>query len=580
MRLGKRFRVIKTFRSAPTWTEKYFWAITGLTLFYLLLVILFQGYRLSLFGFESVLVRFVELLVSLGIITEALINQVLFPLPEGTKRRRWIALTLALLILLAAIFHRFVLPFILIYQIVVVGNRLSRAGVTAGLINSLRQRSFYSLLLSFAGLIALGTFFLTLPAATTDGRGASFIDSLFTATSATCVTGLIVRDTGSYFSRFGQIIILALIQLGGLGIMTFSTSMAVLLGHRLALGERRLVAEMIETPRETDIVRAIRYILLFTLLAEGTGCLLLFLRWLPVFPNTAGAFYYALFHAVSAFCNAGFSLFADSLIRYQGDLMVNFVFIGLIVSGGLGFAVVHELISRDTLRQPWRQTVRHISVHSRLALTTTFLLIVIGTVVFFFIEYDRTLTNLPVGTKLLASLFQSVTARTAGFNTIPIGSLHQATMLVIIILMFIGASPGGTGGGIKTTTFAILLLALRAWLSNRKAIIIGRRTIPQDAVFRAIVITVAATVAIVIILFLLLITESGRFQELLFETVSAFGTVGLSTGITSGLKTLARLGIILLMFTGRVGPLTIALAMTRRETKYPITYPQARIMVG
>ncbi|MCL6466257.1 MAG: TrkH family potassium uptake protein [candidate division WOR-3 bacterium] len=444
----------------------------------------------------------------------------------------------------------------------------------------MRQQAVLSLILSFTGLIALGTLFLTFPAATTDGRGAPFVDALFTATSATCVTGLIVRDTGTYFTTFGQVIILVLIQLGGLGIMTFSTSIAIILGHRLAPGERRLVSEMVETPRDIDIARTIRYIFLFTILAEGLGCAILFFRWLPSFPTIGLSFYNALFHSISAFCNAGFSTFNDSLIRYQGDFLVNITFISLIVFGGLGFAVVHELISKHTLRQSIRTTLRSLTVHAKLVIITTLILIFSGALLFFFIEYDRSLAQMPIGTKLLASLFQSVTARTAGFNTVPINLLHRATLFILTILMFIGASPGGTGGGIKTTTFAILLLALRARLSNDEDIVIGGRTIGRDAIYRAVAILTAAVCAVCLVFFVLLFIEPHPFEKILFETVSAFGTVGLSTGITSSLKTASRLVIIILMFVGRVGPLTLALAMAAPKTRRPISYPQARIMVG
>ncbi len=580
MPLFKRFRVIKTTRPLSGWVRNIPWVVTGFALLYLLVLTLFNGYRLTPFGFETTVIRVIEFILTLGITIDALIIILFAPSSTISPRRRWLTAILAVLLLGAVIINRFVLPLLLIYQFLVVSQRLSRITLFNRLIGNLRQRSVYGLVLSFTALIAIGTLLLTFPAATVTGNGTPLIDALFTATSATCVTGLVVKDTGGYFSFFGQLVILALIQLGGLGIMTFSASVAVLLGRRLAPGERRLVSEIVETPKDINIAQVVRYIFLFTLLAEGAGCLVLFLRWLLVFPTPAQAFYQALFHAVSAFCNAGFSLFPDSLVRYQNDIIVNLSFIILIVFGGLGFAVVHEIINRQTLRQGFRQTLRNLSVHSRLVLVTSGGLITIGAAVFFFLEYDRTLANLSLGTKLLASLFHSVTSRTAGFNTTPLTNLHPATLFLTIILMFIGASPGGTGGGIKTTTFAVLLLQLRNHLLKRNEIVVGHRAVPGDTVVKATTLTVSAVIVVTTVFFFLLLTETTPFQQLLFETVSAFGTVGLSTGITAGLKTVSKLAIILLMFAGRVGPLTLAMAMATPKPHPPLAHPQARIMIG
>uniref|UniRef100_A0A7C4CB05 Trk family potassium uptake protein n=1 Tax=candidate division WOR-3 bacterium TaxID=2052148 RepID=A0A7C4CB05_UNCW3 len=472
------------------------------------------------------------------------------------------------------------LPLVVLRQLVVISGNLSRPGILAGAIGYLRQRVVQSLALSFAALIAVGTLLLTFPAATADGRGTPFLDALFTATSATCVTGLIVRDTPSYFSVFGQLVILGLIQLGALGIMTFSTGIAVILGHRLGPGERRAVSEMVEETRDIDIARAVRYILLFTLLAEALGTLILFLRFLPRFPTALSAFYYALFHSISAFCNAGFSLFSDSLVRYQADVVVNLAVIGLILVGGIGFTVVHEIVNRGTFRRGLRQTVRSLTTHSRIVLVTSGILIAVGTVVFFFFEFDHSLAGMPLGTRLLASLFQSVTPRTAGFNTVPLNALHPATLFVFVILMFVGASPGGTGGGIKTSTFAVLLLAVRTRLAGQNEVVAGRRFIPRDVVYRATAIVVTAAAAIAIVFTFLLATQTFRFQDILFETVSAFGTVGLSTGLTPDLSGVGRLAIITLMYVGRLGPLTLTLAMAARQSRPLISYPNARIMVG
>ncbi|MEO0085983.1 MAG: potassium transporter TrkG, partial [candidate division WOR-3 bacterium] len=343
---------------------------------------------------------------------------------------------------------------------------------------------------------------------------------------------------------------------------------------------RRTVSEMVEETRDMDIARAVRYILLFTLLAETAGTVVLFLRFLPEFPTVLSAFYHALFHSISAFCNAGFSLFSDSLVRYRADLVVNLSIIGLILLGGLGFTVVHEIVNRNTLRLGLRRALRDLTVHSRIVLTTSGLLIAIGAVFFFFFEFERTLAGMPLGTRLLASLFQAVTPRTAGFNTVPLTALHPVTLFIIVLLMFIGASPGGTGGGIKTSTFAVLLLAVRARLTGHDEIVAGRRFIPRDVVYRATAIAVTAAAAVSGVFVLLLATQTFRFQDLLFETVSAFGTVGLSTGLTPDLSGIGRMAIIILMYVGRLGPLTLTLAMGARQSHLPISYPKARVMVG
>ncbi|MEN9979965.1 MAG: TrkH family potassium uptake protein [candidate division WOR-3 bacterium] len=478
---------------------------------------------------------------------------------------------------------------LVLYQVINLTG-LSRSRFLPAVLGNIRQRPVRMLVISFLTLIAAGTLLLTFPAATTDGRGADILTALFTATSATCVTGLIVRDTGTYFSHFGQLVILTLIQLGGLGIMTFYTSIVVLLGQRMGLQERRTMQEIIEETRDIDIARMVRYVLLFTLTAEGIGMVILFLRWLFVLGSPGQALYFAAFHSISAFCNAGFSLFPDSFIRFQSDLCINLCIITLIVLGGLGFPVVNEIINRQNLlRFPrnFRQLSTNnsprqlrLTLHSRIVLITTAFLITGGTILFFFLEYDNTLHNLPLSTKLLASLFQSVTARTAGFNTVGLSNLHGVTIFLWAILMFIGASPGGTGGGVKTSTIAVLFLAIRSRIRGEEEIVYFRRTIPKDVVYRAMAI-IALSLGIIALTYAgLLFLENQRFESLLFEAISAFGTVGLSIGITPELNIIGKLLIIILMFIGRTGPLTLTLAMSAANKHSMITYPTARIIVG
>jgi trk system potassium uptake protein TrkH len=587
--LFKHFRIIKTTRLPPGWLKPLFWTNTGLVLGSLLLLILQEGYRVPFPYYIQLAVKILLTITGIGTVAEIVIKQTVTPRLPISRFRRVFDIIIALLLVPSLLSQRFIFLLVIIYQLVNFFS-FSRTGFLPVIFGNIRQRPLRMLTISFAALILLGTVLLTFPVATTDGRGADLLTALFTVTSATCVTGLIVKDTGTYFSQFGQVVILLLIQLGGLGIMTFYTSLAVLLGQRLGLTERRTMQEIIEETRDIDIARLVRYIFLFTILAEGLGALILFLRWLFVLSTPAQAAYFAIFHSISAFCNAGFSLFSDSLIRFQSDLVTNLCFIGLIVIGGLGFPVVNEIFNRQTLfhfpyivhrqRQTFGTRRLNLTIHSRLVIVTTAILISAGTILFFFFEYDNALNSLPIGTRLLASLFQSVTTRTAGFNTVSTTNLHSVTIFLWIILMFIGASPGGTGGGIKTSTIAVLFLAIRARLRGEEEIVYARRSVPKDVVYRATAIVALALGALAVCFALLLFSQNHRFENLLFEAVSAFGTVGLSTGITPNLNDFGKLVIIILMFIGRIGPLTLTLAMTAPRERSAIIYPQARIIVG
>lgn len=587
--LFRRFRIIKTTRTPPGWVTPLFWSITALVGIDVILVILINGYHLSFPAWVRLSLHLSLIAAGLGTIAEILTKRLITPALPLSRFRKIFDTVIAIILVPAIIFQHLIIPILVLYQLINLTSH-SRTKFLPAIWGNIRQRPVRMLVMSFLGLIAVGTLLLTFPAATVDGKGSDILTALFTATSATCVTGLIVQDTGTYFSRFGQLVILALIQLGGLGIMTFYTSIVVLLGQRMGLQERRTMQEIIEETRDIDIARMVRYVLLFTLLTEGIGILVLFIRWLFVLGSPGRALYYAIFHSISAFCNAGFSLFPDSFIRYQSDLCINLCIITLIVLGGLGFPVVHEILNRQnlfyfprTFRQPLSGNSprrMQLTLHSRLVLITTAFLITSGTILFFFLEYDNTLHNLPLGTKLLASLFQSVTARTAGFNTVPLSNLHGVTIFLWVILMFIGASPGGTGGGVKTSTIAVLFLAIRSRIRGEEEIVYSRRTIPKDVVYRAMAIIALSLGAIALIYAGLLFFENQRFEFLLFEAISAFGTVGLSIGITPELNVIGKLFIIILMFVGRTGPLTLTLAMTAANKRSMITYPTARIIVG
>jgi trk system potassium uptake protein len=446
------------------------------------------------------------------------------------------------------------------------------------LIGSVRMDPARTLLLSFLSVILVGTVLLWLPAATTDRHGTPFVDALFTSTSATCVTGLGVQDTGSYFSLFGQMVILLLIQVGGLGIMTFSTLFAIMLGRRIGLKEEENLRGMLDENSPMEIRRLIFRIIVTTLIIEAAGACLLFVRFLGHYP-AAFAAYSAVFHSVSAFCNAGFGLYRDNMVSYASDTLVNVVIIVLIVTGGLGFIVTNDIL--HNVRGSGIPVIRwhRLSVHTKLVLVTTFALICAGTLGVFFFEFDNAMLHLSTGDKLLAAVFQSVTFRTAGFNTIDIGGCRMVTLFIGILLMIIGASPSSTGGGIKTTTFAVLVLSIKSLFQARDRIEIYNRTIPVQTILKSIAILLFYISFLSLSSIVLLATQTGSFIDIMFEATSAIGTVGLSTGMTGKLNVIGRITITLLMYVGRVGPLSVALAV-REPKKVNVSYPETKVSVG
>ncbi|MDZ7374565.1 MAG: TrkH family potassium uptake protein [candidate division KSB1 bacterium] len=434
------------------------------------------------------------------------------------------------------------------------------------------------LLVSFAGAIAVGTALLVLPAAST-GTPLRLIDALFTATSAVCVTGLTVVDTATRLTPYGQAVVLLLLQAGGLGIMTLSTFFSFLVARRVSVRGRELLEETLSGPLSKPS-RLLLATMSFTFAAELVGALLLLLRFAPQYGMGQGL-WLAVFHSVSAFCNAGFSLFSDSLMRYVGDPLVNGVVASLIILGGLGFLVVYDLAGlrrRSPLVRP--------SLHTRLVFRTTLALILAGTVLLLFFEAPATLRSLPWPQKLLASFFQSVTARTAGFNTLDIGSMSNASLLVLIALMFIGASPGSTGGGIKTTTFATVVCLVWDRLRGRTDLVMMNRRVSERLLTKAMTVFFLSLALVWMSTAALLAAEGWRsdpqhadFVRYLFEATSAFGTVGLSTGVTPGLSVLGKLILIVTMFVGRLGPVTLALTVTASEVQH-FRYPEGEFLVG
>ena len=436
------------------------------------------------------------------------------------------------------------------------------------------------LAMSFLTIILVGTILLTLPVSSESQQRTGLVDALFTATSATCVTGLIVKDMPKYFSTFGEILILILIQIGGLGIMTFSISIALVFGAKLGLREKKTMGEILEFPSVGEVGKIIKFILTFTFLAEFIGMCLLFSRFFPYFGSAKTAFYFSIFHSVSAFCNAGFSLFSTSMKSFVLDPVINIVMMLLIIFGGIGFVVIAGLFKRQHFIREWKLSSAKLTVHTKIVIIMSAILILIGFISFFVFEFDNVLIHQGIGGKLLASIFQSITARTAGFNTVDISRLKDVTLFMIIILMFIGASPGSTGGGIKTSTFAILILAVINMIRGKEDIEIFHRTIPKNFVYKAITIVVVSAFIVALGTALLLLTQKDSMIHLLFEVASAFGTVGLSTGVTFQLNNIGKIVIIVLIYIGRIGPLTLAYAVGRYQKRLKREYPKARIMVG
>jgi trk system potassium uptake protein TrkH len=450
-----------------------------------------------------------------------------------------------------------------------------------------RVKNFYSkhlsptriFVLSFAVVILTGAIFLWFPFSATKGQ-LRFVDTLFTSTSAVCVTGLVVVNTGKDLSMMGQVITLFLIQIGGLGIITFSTVFFILMGRGISFKGREIVqTTFLHTPTRNFFV-VLKSVLWFTFIAEALGTLFLFIRFSLDLPLGTAA-YHALYHAISAFNNAGFSLFSNSFIAYQGDLIINLTIMGLIVHGGVGFIVQYEILSK------LRGIQKRLSIHTKIVLITTAILILSGAILFYIFERNYIIKDAPMLTQMLASLFQSVTPRTAGFNTVDIGSLTNATILLMLVLMFIGASPGSTGGGVKTTSAALLLLMIWNRFKGNEDVNVFNRTIPKEIVSRSVSIIFASAFSVAIITSVLLIAGGGHpmesrrfFVEYLFETVSAFGTVGLSMGVTPKLSDIQKIAMILMMFVGRVGPLTLAFSLSRARVKEGLTYAEEGVMVG
>lgn len=442
--------------------------------------------------------------------------------------------------------------------------------------NHLSQTQFIAY--GFLGIILAGTFLLMLPAANRSGHSLGFVNCLLTATSATCVTGLVAADTWSQWTLFGQLVILSMIQIGGLGFITIGVFLSIVLRRKIGLKERGLMQESVNTLQIGGVVRLAKKIVIGTAFFEGAGAVLLSVRFIPEMGFLKGI-YYGVFHSISAFCNGGFDLMGfrepySSLVFYYDDWLVNVTIMALIIIGGIGFIVWDDLSKN-------RFCFHKYMLHTKIVLVTTALLIFGGAALFLLLERNCVMEEMSLKGRVFSALFQSVTARTAGFNTMDTAALTDGSKLVTIVLMFIGGSPGSTAGGIKTTTLAVLLLSIRASVGQTDGMNVYRRRLDEDAVRQAgLILSFNLVLAIAASVWIVVFQPDLLMSDVLFETFSAIGTAGMSTGVTRALFPVSKLALIVLMYCGRVGSLSSALAFTQSKKKPPVRLPVEKITVG
>ncbi|WP_236687988.1 TrkH family potassium uptake protein [Photobacterium angustum] len=428
------------------------------------------------------------------------------------------------------------------------------------------------IIFSFLAILIPAAILLTLPAFSVSGL--SFADALFTATSAISVTGLGVVDTGSHFSTSGKVLLMLLMQIGGLGQMTLSAVLLYMFGLRLSLRQQALTKEQLGQDKFTNIRRLVKHIIIFVLICELIGIFFLSLRWVPQMGWEQGLFF-AVFHSISAFNNAGFSLFSDGLTRYVDDPLVIITISSLFILGGLGFTVISD-IKRNAHRG-----FHFLSLHSKIMIIATPILLFAGTVIIWLLEHhnSHTLGPLNESGQWLAAFFQSATARTAGFNSVDIGKFTEPTMLVMMLLMLIGAGSTSTGGGIKVSTFVVAILATWSFLKQRDRVVLFKRTISNQTVTKSLAIIVVSGIVLTIAMFALMITEKAPFYEVMFETISAFATVGVTAGLTATLSEPGKYIMIVVMIIGRLGPLTLAYMLARPKPTL-LRYPEDNVAAG
>lgn len=440
-----------------------------------------------------------------------------------------------------------------------------------------RKSTTRQIAFGFAMIILVGAILLTLPVSVQSGKG-NFLNSLFTATSATCVTGLIVADTYQNWTLFGQLVILCMIQVGGLGFMTIGAYISVLLKKRIGLQEREQLQESVNTLEIAGVVRLVKKIVQGALGIELLGAILLAFRFIPKF-GIANGIYFSIFHAISAFCNGGFDLMGineaySSLVAFEGDAIVNLVIVVLILVGGIGF-----IVWDDIMRNKWH--FKRYLLHSKIVITTTLILTIAGTILFLITENHAAFAGMNPVEKLLGALFSAVTPRTAGFNTVDTAALSNSGKVLTMVLMFIGGSPGSTAGGIKTTSMVVLLFYAIAMVLSREDINLFGRRLTDEVVKKAnAVVIINFSLALIAAVIIMTIQPLLNFEEVIFEVLSAIGTVGMTTGITRELNTISRLIIMVLMYCGRLGSLSFALVFAQKKTVTSVRQPQEKIIVG
>lgn len=446
-------------------------------------------------------------------------------------------------------------------------------------INKLKSNPAQVLVLGFATLIFIGAFVLNLPISSTNGESIGFIDALFTSASAVCVTGLVVVNTAAHWTLFGKIVILILIQIGGLGFMTMATLVSLVIGKRITLKDRLIMQEELNQFTLSGLVKLTKYIIISTFVIETVGAIFLAFKFVPVYGIGKGI-WFSIFHAISAYCNAGFDIIGNSLESFVTSPIVNFTVSLLVIIGGLGYSVYLDITENRKFKS--------FLLHTKVVLVMSGLLLLFGAIIFFIVEFNnpQTIGDLSLGSKIIASFFQSVVPRTAGFNSVSMAGTTNATAFLIIILMFIGGSPGSTAGGIKTTTIGVVIISIISVVRGDNDVTIFERRISNEVIFRALAVLGIGLLIVIVVTMTLSLTESNLedydFLDIAFETVSAFATVGLSRGVTSNLSDLGRIIISITMFIGRVGPLTMAFAFAkRRKTKKGLyRYPEEKITVG
>jgi len=432
-------------------------------------------------------------------------------------------------------------------------------------------------ILSFAFIILVGALLLVLPISAQAGKSVSFVDAIFMATSATCVTGLASIDISKDLSLFGQLILLTLVQVGGLGIMTLSSCVALFMGRNLGVREQVLMQDVLDSSSSEELIKLIIDIVKFTLFIEFVGAMFLTMGFYLEDYEIGQSLYFGFYHSISAFCNAGFALFSNNLEDFKFNPLVHLTIAGLIILGGLGFSVIQEILDAIKVRKRFV----NFTLHSKIVIVTNTLLLAFGTTYLFFGEYLHAFADYTLWGKFQVAFFQSVTTRTAGFNTVNLVELHPHSLYMMVLLMFIGASPGSTGGGIKTTTFALLVQSVKATLSNHNRVEMFQRTIPNVIVVRAIAIFIISLITVSTVLLVMMRLEPTKdFLALMFETVSAFGTVGLSMNLTMSLSAMGKLVISLMMYIGRVGPLTLVLAVGQNSQSSRLQYPESKVLIG